>query len=177
MASTTDATYSPRVYREHGGENFIIASSGDLYVQSGGDLIVESGGSVQLDAGSSFLSATHLELSSGYSVVRPYTTRSVAQKATALVLGAINGVCASTTAPTYILPAPVLGATLVVATTGFGAAGSTAILSSSAASATLSVSGADKLTLTARNNIVEFYGLSSTRWIVQKNTTIAFSGP
>lgn len=177
MASTTDATYMPRVYRQHGGENFIIASSGDLYVQSGGDLIVESGGSVQLDSGSSFLSATHLELSSGYSVVRPYTTRAHAAMGTALVLGGINCLEASTTGPVYHLPAPVVGASVVAATTGFGAAGSTAIISSSAQTATLSASGANRVTLTANNSLVVFHAITSARWIVEKNTTIAFSGP
>lgn len=39
-----DATYQPGVYRKHGGNELVVASSGTITVESGGTIDVQSGG-------------------------------------------------------------------------------------------------------------------------------------
>ena len=174
MASTTDATYSPRVYREQGGENLIVASSGDLYVQSGGDLIIESGGTLQLDSGSSCTVATNLEMASGNYVARTVTTRTTATKATAIPLGSICAITATTGAPQYSLATPVAGAEIIVnlvaQTSNVGATVYTG-------SSGISVDGSSNntLTLVGRGQTAHFFGASATAWHLLCNSTLAVS--
>ncbi len=173
MASTTDATYQPRVYREHGGENLIIGSSGDCYIQSGGDLIVESGGTLQLDAGSSFTCATNIEMASGYYVAKTVTSRGTSQVATAIPLGSICAITASTTTPEYKLATPVAGAEIVVALTAQTSSIGCKVYSGSTGIA-MATSGSNMITMLGVNQTAIFHAASATRWYVSKNTTIAF---
>jgi hypothetical protein len=138
-----DATYDPKVYRKQGGNELVVASSGKITFETG-----------------------------GYAV-KPTTTRLVAAKATAIQLGCICGITASTTTPEYKLATPVAGAeivvTLVAQTSNVGAAvytGSTGIA--------MATSGANKITLVGQNQTAIFHGASATRWYVTKNTSIAF---
>jgi len=43
-----DATYSPKFYREQGGNRAVVASGGSLDVESGGEIDIESGGSLKI---------------------------------------------------------------------------------------------------------------------------------
>lgn len=43
-----DASYQPKIYRQQGGERFVVASSGSLDVESGGELDIESGGALKI---------------------------------------------------------------------------------------------------------------------------------
>lgn len=43
-----DTTYSPKVYRELGGDRQVVASGGSLDVESGGEIDIESGASLKL---------------------------------------------------------------------------------------------------------------------------------
>lgn len=43
-----DATYTPKTYREQGGDRFVVASGGSADVESGGEIDIESGGSLKL---------------------------------------------------------------------------------------------------------------------------------
>lgn len=55
-----DGTYSPKTYRQQGGDRFVVAASGSLDVESGGEIDIESGGSLKL-AGTA-VAATALEI-------------------------------------------------------------------------------------------------------------------
>ena len=157
MASTTDATYQPKVYRTQGGDGLVVAS--------GGSLSLQSGSSVQIE--------TPIEMASGTYVKKTVTTRAKTAVATAIPLGCICGIDASTTTPEYKLATPVAGAeivvTLVAQTSNVGAAvysGSTGIA--------MATSGANKITLVGLNQTAIFHAASATRWYVTKNTSIAF---
>jgi hypothetical protein len=165
MASTTDATYQPRVYREHGGENLIIATSGHLYVQSGGCLHLEAGSSASVD--------TNLEFGSGYYVKRPVTSRTAAQKTTAIPLGSICSVVASTTIPEYILATPVAGSEITVISLPCTASATCKVYSGTT-SILMGGSSQNMVTLTGAECMAHFSAASATRWYVLKNTTVAF---
>jgi len=186
MASTTDATYSPRVYREQGGENLIVASSGDLYVQSGGDLIIESGGTLQLDSGSSCTVATDIEIASGASVSvasggavkMPVTTRATSQVGTAIPNYCVCGIEASSTAPVYALAAPVAGCMVILSVSAIGATttvGGSAVISTCSTGVALSATGGQRLTLNGLDQTVILHGKTATRYYATKPTTVAFS--
>ena len=43
-----DATYTPKTYREQGGDRMVIASGGSFDVESSGELDIESGGALKI---------------------------------------------------------------------------------------------------------------------------------
>jgi hypothetical protein len=139
-----DATYNPSVYRKQGGNELVIAS--------GGTITTESGGYVK----------------------KHVTTRAVADVATAIPLGSICGVVASTTGPVYKLATPVAGAEIVVTLTAQTSNVGAKVYSGSTGVA-MATSGPNQLTLVGANQTAVFHGVSATRWYVTKNTSIAFS--
>jgi len=46
-----DPTYSPKTYRNQGGDEIVIAASGALTVESSGEITVESGGTIDVESG------------------------------------------------------------------------------------------------------------------------------
>ena len=44
-------SYQPLTYRKQGGDEFVVASSGQITVESGGELEIESGGTIDVESG------------------------------------------------------------------------------------------------------------------------------
>lgn len=89
--------YTPKTYRENGGDRHVIASGGSLDVESGGEIDIESGGALKL-AGTA-LTATAAELNAmadgeapeGYQVIRRRHTAAAIAAGTAEAVPAIAG--------------------------------------------------------------------------------------
>ena len=60
-----DSSYDPKTYREHGGDRFVVASSGSLDVESGGEIDIESGGALKIAATAVTATAAELNLLDG----------------------------------------------------------------------------------------------------------------
>ena len=95
-----DATYQPKVYKNSGGNNLVVASSGTITVESGGIVNVESGGSIALASGGTLTYA-----SGAYQAV-PYQTLGTSQTATPVTNYGLTALTGTTTGPTYSLAAP-----------------------------------------------------------------------
>ncbi len=59
-----DNTYQPGVYRQQGGNRWVVASSGSLDVESGGEIDIESGGRLEINGTALITSGGAVDLSS-----------------------------------------------------------------------------------------------------------------
>ncbi len=78
-----DVSYQPNVYRKHGGNELVVASSGTVTVESGGTIAIESGGAITnagtLTNSGSIANTGAVTNSSAGSVRETVTTKSTAQ--------------------------------------------------------------------------------------------------
>ena len=68
----SDLSYTPKVYREQGGDRQVIASGGSLDVESGGEIDIESGGALKIagtDAAARIVAAV-VGAAAGYKIAR-----------------------------------------------------------------------------------------------------------
>jgi hypothetical protein len=96
-------TYQPAVYRKLGGNEFVVASSGDITVESGGQVTVQSGGSLTIESGGS------LNVDSGGILFSDPQTLTSATVSTTITPAGATFLTGSTTGPVYLLPTPVAG--------------------------------------------------------------------
>jgi hypothetical protein len=59
-----DTSYSPGVYRQQGGNRFVVASSGSADVESGGEIDIESGGALDIGGTAFITTGGKVDLSS-----------------------------------------------------------------------------------------------------------------
>lgn len=72
-----DTTYQPGVYRQAGGNRFVVASSGSADVESGGEIDIEAGGQFKVSGTALVTTGAALVLSSGISKGVIYTTGTI----------------------------------------------------------------------------------------------------
>lgn len=101
-----DATYQPKVYREQGGDELVVTSSGVLTLE--GTLTVASGGSVAVASGGSIAAASgaSVTFAAGAYITEPVQTLTSTQTATNVTNYGLTLLTGTTTGPTYTLAAP-----------------------------------------------------------------------
>ena len=152
-----------------------VVSAGRINLATGTSMTFASGSGLALASGSSCTVACPVEMAATGYILRPVVTLSVAQSTgTPLTLGAIHTLDGSSTSPVYVLPAGVAGVEVTVHCTDIGDTGDL-VISCSAASATLSTSGADKLTIPTVNGWARFEAKSATRWLTSCPTSFVLS--
>jgi hypothetical protein len=98
-----DATYQPKVYHKQGGDEFVVAASGQLTVESSGELEVESGGLLEVNSGGT------LEVESGGKFTVPAALVSTATTSTGIPASGISVLKSTKTVKTLTLATPVAG--------------------------------------------------------------------
>lgn len=145
-----DATYQPKIYKQQGGSNLTVTSSGTVTLE--GALTVSSGGSITY--------------SSGSSLVVPVQT--VSSSATTITNFGVSNITGTTAGPTYLIANPGTGVPkwLNLAATSSGAT-HRAIIAAASTGVSFSTTGANQLTLaTSGTRNVMLVGMSTAAYRV-----------
>lgn len=160
-----DATYSPKVYRDLGGDRINVVSGGALNIEAGSTNTI-AGVLTLTGANTHAGNETHTGIESFSGAVRQTDSNPNATTAAAAIVGEGITVLAATSGvqPTFALAAPVAGAEVHLI---YGQAGSSdTTVSTTAASATIG-STFTKLTFLANAyGSAVLRGRSTTRWDV-----------
>ena len=106
-----DATYSPKTYREQGGDRFVVASGGSLDVEASGEIDIETSGSLKIAGVAITSTAAELNIldtvtaDAGEINTLAGVTAGTAAASKALVLGASKEIATITSATITTLTA------------------------------------------------------------------------
>lgn len=171
--------YNSGVYRSHGGNDLVIASSGTVTMQSGstmtiasgaaatlaGTLTVASGGIINIASGGSFIVASGGTWSSAAEVIQTADTTAVVITASGLSI-----VTGTSDMPTFLMTNPLVGVPKYLLWTGTSGGGTTsigAIIAAATTNVSFDTSGQNKITLESSGlRGVSLVGVTTERWAV-----------
>jgi hypothetical protein len=157
-------TYQPAVYRQQGGDELVVASSGLITVESGGKIDLESGSTMTI-AGPVTLTGAITCGTGGYLA---NAVQTAATSATTILPYGLTLVTGTSDIPTFLMSNPIVGVPKWLLWTGTSGDGSTsigAIIAAATTSVTFDTSGQHKLTLESSGlRGVSLIGVTTARW-------------
>ena len=154
-----DASYQPKTYRKQGGDQFVVASGGDISVESGGT--ISNAGTL---ANTGALANTGTITNSGAGTILDSILSSTL--GATLTNYGISTVGTSSGTTSYKLGAPAAGAQkIIVGTTSLGGA---ATITSTAA--TIGSTQA-AITIAEKGGAIQLVGINTTTWRIVGNST------
>lgn len=155
-----DATYQPKVYRTQGGNQIVVASTGNIKVESGGGIDLESGGQLRVADGA-YLSV-------------PVVTETTAAALSNYGVSVVTKGTTATGANTYTIDAPVAGAMKWLSVTA--ANSSEHVIIQANTNVTFDPAGSkDKLKIVAPGGVTLFGVTTSAYQLVFASTVVAFA--